>query len=167
MVLIILTLSVGTFTQDVIGRTQEDKQLDEFIKENKYISADEAISQFEKRYEKQVILPKKLPFEPTDRFGKLDEEGRLKLHFMRIGKSEEYTTLDFSFYIMPENEIYSFIETNDEVYTLNNGDKAFYRQHHKHFHSFAFSTNKLGYFFGANPNKIDLVTFIKIAESIN
>ncbi|WP_332633798.1 autoinducer [Halalkalibacter flavus] len=167
IIAVILSFTMMAFnTNDVQGKSHEEKQLEEFIKGNNYIPAEKAIAQFEQMYDKKVSLPKKLPFEPSHRFGNIDEEGRLKLHFMRLGKIDEYPTLDFGFYVMPETNLDTFNNANDKVYTLKNGEKAYYRQHHEYFHSLAFTKNELGYHFGADPDEIDLDTFIEIAESI-
>ncbi|MEC2074174.1 autoinducer [Alkalihalophilus marmarensis] len=166
IIMLILSFTIVINSNEAHGKSHEERQLEEFIKDNDYIPAEKAIVEFEEKYGEKVNLPKKLPFEPSHRFGNIDEEGRLKLHFMRPGKIDKYPTLDFVFYVMPEIDLDLFINASDKVYTLKSGEKAYYRQQHKHFHSLAFTGNKLGYHFGSNPDNIDLDSFIQIAESI-
>ncbi|QOY34686.1 autoinducer [Anaerobacillus isosaccharinicus] len=170
-VIFLVTMFILSFTMLISanesqGKTHEEKQIEEFIKGNDYIPAKKAIAQFQKMYGEKVNLPRKLPFEPTHRFGNIDKDGRLKLHFLRPGKIDEYPTLDFVFYVMPQKDLDMIVHSNDKVYNLKNEEKAFYRKHHNDFHSLAFVQNKLGYYFGANPDKIDLDSFTEIAESI-
>ena len=166
IIIIILSITMVPNANNAHGKSHEEKQLEVFIKGNNYIPAEEAIVEFEQKCGGKVNLPKKLPFEPSHRFGNIDEEGRLKLHFMKPGKIDTYPTLDFVFYVMPKKDLDTFINASNKVYTLKSGEKAYYRQKHKHFHSLAITANKLGYYFGSNPDKIDLDSFIEIAESI-
>ena len=54
MSLVISIICMMAFTTiDVHGKSHEEKQLEEFIKGNNYISAEKAISQFEQMYEKK------------------------------------------------------------------------------------------------------------------
>ncbi|WP_035668484.1 hypothetical protein [Halalkalibacter akibai] len=167
IIIFILCFTMVPNTSEAYGKSHEEKQLEEFKKGNDYIPAEKAIVEFEQKYGTKVNLPRKLPFEPTHRFGNIDEEGRLKLHFMIPGKIDKSPTFDFVFYVMPEKDLDTFINASDKAYTLKSGEKAYYRQHHKHFHSLTFTANKLGYHFGSNPDKIDLDSFIEIAESID
>lgn len=148
------------------GKTHEQEQMHQFKEGNNYIPMDKAILQFENMYGMKVNLPEKLPFDPTYRFGHLDDEGRLKLHYLRLGKTVKNPTRDFIFYVMPAKELETYITSKDEVYTLNNGETAFYRQYHPHFHTFTFSKHRLGYIFGANSGKMDVDSFIEVAQSI-
>jgi hypothetical protein len=167
MVTAILSFAMGIYTEDVEGKTHEEKQLEDFIKGNNYIPAEEAINQYENEQEKKVSLPKKLPFEPSHEFGLIDKDGRLKLHYMRLGEIDKYPTLDFILYIMLESELENFITSKDKVYTLSNGERAHYRVNPGQWHTLSLTKNGFGYFFGGSiRDNYDLNNLIEIAESI-
>jgi hypothetical protein len=163
MVTLLLGLPIFINADDVKGKIPDDKQL-EFIKGDEYIPLEEAINQFENRHEKKVSLPKKLPFDPTHRFGHINNVGHLKLHYMKIDKKP---TLDFIFFIMPEKEIEKHFSSNDKVYKIENGVVAYYKKHHRDFQTLTFKRNGFGYLLGGHStDNIDLDELIEIAESI-
>ncbi|TMW70924.1 hypothetical protein [Alteribacter natronophilus] len=67
--------------QTVFGKTHEEMQLEAFAKDNEYIAADEAIAEFGEQADEKPVLPTVFPFEPTHKYGRVDEEGRLRLHY--------------------------------------------------------------------------------------
>ncbi|WP_245308268.1 autoinducer [Halalkalibacter urbisdiaboli] len=168
MVTVIFNFVMGIGIEDVEGKTHEEKQLENFIKGNNYIPLEEAINQYENKQNKKVNVPKKLPFEPSHAFGHIDNEGRLKLHYMRLGKLDKYRTLDFILYIMPESELEKFITSKDKMYTLSNGERAYYRVNPGQWHTLSLTKNEFGYFLGgSDKDNFDMNVLIKIAESIN
>ncbi|RSL31474.1 hypothetical protein D7Z54_20775 [Salibacterium salarium] len=101
----VLGFAVFINLEDVKGKTHEGKQLEEFMKGNNYVLAKDAIHTFEKQFGEEISLPKKLPFEPTNQFGRINRnEDYLKLHYIRPGKTGKYPTRDFIFFIMSEKE---------------------------------------------------------------
>jgi hypothetical protein len=163
----LLILSTSNNTLAVNAKSHEQKQLEEFVKGNNYNLAEDATKQYEQKNDTKISLPKKLPFEPSHRFGHIDEEGRLKLHYMKYDKNGKYHTLDFIFYVMSETEIESHVTSNDKVYSFENGDKAYYRQNPNDFHTLAFKKHGLGYFLGGcTTDNFNLEVLFEIAESI-
>ncbi|WP_261180577.1 hypothetical protein [Anaerobacillus sp. CMMVII] len=97
VVTFIMCFSFVAGLEAVSGKTHGEIQLEEFIKGNNYISAEKAIHQYEKEHGKKVSLPTKLPFEPSHRFGTIEGEGRLNLHYMKYDATGRCPNLDFVF----------------------------------------------------------------------
>lgn len=153
--------------RDVYGETRNEHLLQDFIKENNYISAEKAIKQYEEKYQKKISLPKQILFEPTHRLGKVTKNGNLVIHYMSINKKPHQ---DFILNIMsPETKIDQTIKSNDEIYTLKDGNKAFYRSHNNHLNFLLFKKNELVYIIGGSNKqnkKYSSEKLIKIAESL-
>jgi hypothetical protein len=162
----ILSCIILTISNEVTAQTHEEKQFEQFIDENNFIPADIAIQQFEKEQHMKVNLPRLLPFHATHRLGHIDEEGRLKLQYMKPGKINEYPSIDFGLYVMSTLELDTHIQPTDDVMTLKSGEPAYYSNHLPDFHTLAFKKNDVGYVFGASPEKVDRSELILMANSI-
>ncbi|MEC1387350.1 hypothetical protein [Aerococcus viridans] len=145
-----------------------EKKIKEFAKDNGYVSATKAIQQFQEKYELKVSLPSEILFEPTHSFGKMTEEGDLKLHYVNI---KNIPHNDFIMYIKyPNSKIYNDIHEESKVYNLKNGQKSYYKVLSEKLHLLTFKQDKLGYSIGVKENSnldINHQNLIKIAESLN
>ena len=152
---------------EVEANSNEEKQVEEFVKGNNYLPVNEAIALFEKKVNKKVSLPCVLPFEPTHRFGKLTDTGDLQIHYMNVDKGRHE---DFIFYIMyPDSEIDQHVTKEDKIITLEDGNKAYFRMNSTHLRTLAFKKSGWGYLIGGNPkqnSKYNVEGLIEIANSI-
>ncbi|ARK30534.1 hypothetical protein [Halalkalibacter krulwichiae] len=163
--LAIMVIAISSVTM-IQAQSFTDKEIDEFVKVNKYKTVKEALDIFEKRINQKVSLPAKLPFKPTHYFGKITENGDLQLHYMNVEEKHE----DFIFYILyPDTKVDEHISSEDKVLTLDDGSKAYYRLNSVYPRSLAFKKNGLGYLIGGNPNqngKYNVEGLLEIANSI-
>ncbi|MFC0561466.1 autoinducer [Halalkalibacter alkalisediminis] len=165
IVAVVLGLCTFNNSTEVKAKSHEQKQLEEFIKGNNYISAEEATKQYVQKIGKSINLPERLPFEPTHRFGIVDEEGRLKLHYMKYDGQKH--TLDFIFYVMSESEIDTHVTSNDQMYKLSNGSEAYYRENPNDVLTLTLKKDGIGYSLGGSKtDNFNLEVLLDIAESI-
>ncbi|WP_100372101.1 autoinducer [Bacillus sp. FJAT-45037] len=145
--------------------SHEQKQIEDFINENNYITAEEATKQYEQQIGKAISLPKRLPFEPTHRFGHVDEEGRLKLHYMKYDDQQD--TLDFILYVMSEPEFGKHNLSNDKMVKLRNGSEAYYREIPNVLLTLSLKKCGTGYILGGSEtDNLNLKVLLETAESI-
>ncbi|KHF38182.1 hypothetical protein [Halalkalibacter okhensis] len=168
IILLVIVISLvspfnGIYVQ---AKSQDDKQIDEFIDGNDYISAKKAIKLFEQKQGKEVSLPKKLPFRPTHKFGQMTIEGDLRLHYLRVFNKPHQ---DFIITILsPESKIEKHTTAEDKVVTLKDGTKAYF-QNDDHVHTLIFKKKSLGYLLTGSTRQskdYSLEGLMEIAESI-
>lgn len=147
--------------------------IEETFEQAGYKSVDEAVKEFENHFKRNVKLPKVNPSIPfTHQFGRFYEDKEydvndyLSISFVNEKLSENHYKID----IRPiENKLTFEDKGNQQVYTLQNGQKSIYMTDNKIFCFLIFETDDWQYMLGIDKkisNKVTPEVLVRIANSI-
>lgn len=158
--MIILLFNTVIHSEENNLNSSQPMSLEDVYRNMDYEDADTAIKKYEQKFNVDVVLPEKMPFKTTKKFGKI-EKGKLNLAF--IGDSRKKV-----FKIFVESSTKTMNETN---YKLKNGQNVLIRQNEK-VHKLTWlylQKNKQKYTLSLNyfDEEIRKEKLIRSAESIN
>lgn len=139
-VLISIALSLSFFQTEIKLEPDPNKPLGEVI------PIEEAAAEFQKRYDKKVMIPKYIPFTPTIAGGKVSEN-EITLDYL---DEKDNKTLSLSAYV---NDL-KIKKAKDDFFNLDNGIKAeIINDKRIGFMLITFKADGLSYLIGINKSK--------------
>ncbi|KXH81943.1 hypothetical protein [Sporosarcina sp. HYO08] len=173
ILLSIIVITICFSAYELISANQNDRpeSFEEGYEEIGYKSVEDAVIQFEKHFNQKVQLPTITPTIPfTHQFGRFTEDPKynindsLEIKFVNENAPENHYKID----IRPlKNRLHFKDQRNQKTYTLKNGGKAIYFEHHL-FNFFVFENDAWQYMLGIDKrlSQVTPETFVKIANSI-
>jgi hypothetical protein len=146
--------------------TKKPMTTEEAYEANGYTSLKVATKEFEKKYNSRVILPQKIPFKITHKYGKVEDDSKVTLEY--LGENFRGSHLSI---IVSLNKLGKL--KGEYEYKLKNGTKVFIREHpNPNFHfptDLSFKKDNLHYHISLLYQDKDLEKqkIIEIAESFD
>ncbi|WP_071395116.1 hypothetical protein [Bacillus tuaregi] len=124
--------------------TKKPMTTEEAYEANGYTSLKKATKEFEKKFNSKIILPKKIPFKVTHKYGKVEEESKVTVEYLGEIFKENHLTVIVSLNKLGKLE-------GEYKYKLKNGTEVFIRENpNPNFHfptSLSFKKDNLHYHF--------------------